>query len=354
MAGAMQTRRLGASTLEILPVAFGAWAIGGWWWGKSDDSEAVSALETWIERGGIGIDTAPIYGFGRSERLVGRALSGRKDRAVVMTKAGLVWEREEGKLAFETKGDDGRTVRVFRNSRPDSLAREVDASLTRLGVERIDLLQIHWPDETTPIEDSMGALLELKRQGKLAWIGVSNFTPALLERARRALEPEPLVSTQERYSLIDRRVERGALAWAREAACGFLAYSPLEQGLLTGKLTPERVLESGDLRNQHQKFAPASRARVIEVLERHVLPIAARHKASAAQVALAWVCTRPGVTCALAGARSRAQALENLAAASVALEAGEMSELDRAFAGFDPQRGRPGALRALARKLFVR
>ncbi len=354
LSGAMQTRRLGASSLELPRVAFGAWAIGGWWWGPSDDEEACQAMHAWLDGGGRAIDTAPVYGFGHSERLIARVLSERRDRALILTKAGLVWDQDQGVPAFETKDQSGKTRRVLRNSRPNSLRREVDQSLARLGIERIDLLQIHWRDETTPIADSMGALLELKREGKLAWIGVSNFRPTDLQEARRALGTEPLVSTQERLSLMDRRVEGGALAFAREHSLGFLAYSPLEQGLLTGKLTPERQLPPGDLRTQHAKFSPRARQRVLDVLHACALPIAQRHKATFAQIALAWVFQTPGVTCALAGARNAAQARENLAAANILLSPDEYAALERGFLVLCPNPGSLGTLGKLARSLLGR
>lgn len=350
----MQTRRLGSSSLDLLPVAFGAWAIGGWWWGPNDDEEACLALHAWLDGGGRAIDTAPVYGFGHSERLIARVLRQRRDRALILTKAGLVWDQAQGVLAFQTKDQTGAARRVLRNSRPASLRREVEQSLERLGVERIDLLQIHWRDETTPIAESMGALLELKREGKIAWIGVSNFRPDDLLEARAALGTEPLVSTQERLSLMDRRVVPGALGFAREHGLGFLAYSPLEQGLLTGKLTPERQFKPGDLRAQHAKFEPKARQRVLEVLHSCALPIAQRHGATLAQVALAWVFQTPGVTCALAGARNAQQARENLAAAKILLSGDEYAALDHGFAALGQGAGKLGTLGKLARRLFGR
>jgi aryl-alcohol dehydrogenase-like predicted oxidoreductase len=350
----MQLRRLGRSTLEIPPVVFGAWAIGGWWWGASEDEASRAALSAWLDGGGLAIDTAPVYGFGHSERLIGSVLAARRQPAVILTKAGLNWESEQGELFFETRASDGTLRRVYKNSRPAALAREIDASLERLGVERIDLLQIHWPDATTPLEDSLGALLAAKRAGKIAWIGVSNFTPELLERAQQALGGEPLVSTQERLSLIDRRAERGALAWARAHGTGFLSYSPLEQGLLTGQLGPKRVLPGEDSRNKSAKFSPAARARVERRLRQSVAPIAAAHGASLAQVALAWNFQHSGVSAALAGARSAAQARENLAAADLELSSAERLALDDAWRDFDPSAGGLSLIKRAAGRLLGR
>ncbi|HVS17564.1 MAG TPA: aldo/keto reductase, partial [Planctomycetota bacterium] len=196
----MQMRTLGGSGLAVSKVAFGAWAIGGWQWGGSDDDAAVAALRAALDAGMTSIDTAPVYGFGRSERVVGRALAGHRERAQVLTKVGLVWEEERGEFFFEGPDQDGVTRRVYKNSRPQSIRREVEASLTRLGLETLDLVQIHWPDATTPLAESLGALAELRAQGKLRAIGVSNFSSEQLGQAVGALGDVPLASTQERYS----------------------------------------------------------------------------------------------------------------------------------------------------------
>jgi aryl-alcohol dehydrogenase-like predicted oxidoreductase len=233
----MRTRRLGNSDLEIPVVVFGAWAIGGWGWGGRDaatDAAAVDALRHALDVGSGAIDTAPVYGFGHSEELVARAIAGRRDRVVVMTKAGLRWDDERGKLSFEGTDDRGIARKLYRNSRPDSVKAECEASLRRLGVDVIDLLQIHWPDPTTPIADTMGALLELRAAGQIRACGVSNYSVDELEEARRALGDVPLASDQPKSSLVHRAIEVDVLPYAREHGVGVVAYSPLEQGLLTG------------------------------------------------------------------------------------------------------------------------
>jgi aryl-alcohol dehydrogenase-like predicted oxidoreductase len=346
----MRFRKLGRTELRLPEVSFGAWAIGGWYWGGSDDERSVAALHAALEAGSTAIDTAPVYGFGRSERVVGRALHGLRERATVMTKAGLRWDDPRGELFFETADAEGRRWRIHKNSRPDSLRHEVHASLERLGVETIDLLQIHWPDSTTPLADSLGALLELRAEGKLREIGVSNFSRAQLDEAERALGGVLLASTQERYSLLARGIEREVLPWAREHGAGVIAYSPLEQGLLTGAVSADREIR--DDRSRKQSFSPAGRAAVNAALDHAVRPIAERHGATLAQIVLAWTAAQPGITTVLAGARSPEQARENAAAGDLNLTPPELDSIGRAFEGLDL---RPrGLLARLSRRLLRR
>lgn len=331
----MRTRSLGASGIDIPVVVFGAWAVGGWGWGgrsSESDRAAVAAMRRGLELGMSAIDTAPVYGFGHSETLVAQAIAGSRERAIVMTKAGLRWDDPRGKVAFEGVDDRGVQRKLRFNSRPDSVRAEVEASLRRLGLDTIDLLQIHWPDPTTPIADTMGALLELHREGKVRAIGVSNYSPDQMEEARRALGDVPLASDQPRYSLVRREIEADVLPYARETGIGLVVYSPLEQGLLTGKVPPERGFADSDGRKKRATFRETNRAKVNAALQRAVAPIAAAHGATLAQTALAWTLAQPGVTAVIAGARTEAQVEENAAAADLALTAEEWSRIDRAFA----------------------
>jgi methylglyoxal reductase len=327
----VQQRALGRSGLVLPSVAFGAWAIGGWQWGGTDERAAVDAIRAGLDAGITAIDTAPIYGFGRSEEIVGRAIAGRRAQVQVLTKAGLRWDAEGGELAFDGL-DGGKPLRIFRNSRPASLRAEVDASLRRLGVETLDLLQIHWPDRTTPIADSMGALLDLKRAGKIRAIGVSNFTPELLEQAQKALGDVPLASTQERFSLLARGIEKAVLPWARAHEVGLLAYSPLEQGLLTGTVGGARTFPKGDERARRGLFSAANRLRVNAALERSVQPIAEHLGATLAQVVIAWTIAQPGITCALVGARTPLQARENALGGELELTREQLDSIGHDFA----------------------
>ncbi len=318
----MQMRPLGQSGIEASAIAFGAWAIGGWMWGGADENDAIRAIQAALDNGINFIDTAPAYGLGRSEELIGRALAGRRDRAVIATKCGLVWHTNRGEFFFTQAGKP-----VHRYLGRESIVYEVEQSLRRLRTDTIDLYQTHWQDNTTPIEETMGALLELKRQGKIRAIGVSNVTA---EQLRRYLACGPVDADQERYSALDRGPEAELLPLCRERKVAVLAYSPLANGLLTGKLGPERTFPPGDLRRDSPRFSLENRARIAARLDR-LRPVAQRHGASFAQLMLAWTIAQPGITHALAGARNPAQAAENARAGGLELSAEEVAAVSRAF-----------------------
>ena len=331
----MKKRRLGKTNLDVPAVTFGAWAIGGWQWGGTDDADAIAAIRTGIDHGIDAIDTAPIYGFGHSEELVGRALEGRRDEVLVLTKVGLRWDHCEGASKSVTVQHNGRERTICRRASPESVRYEVDESLRRLGIERIDLVQVHWPDPDTPIADTMGALTELRSEGKLREIGVSNYSREELEEAQRALGDVPLASNQPRYSLVAREIEADVLPWARENDVGILAYSPIEQGLLTGKVDAARVFPEDDERSRRWTFTQENRKRVNELLARTVRPIAETHSATIAQSIMAWTIAQPGLTSAIVGARNPEQARENAAAGSIELSAEELESIDSAFRALD-------------------
>ncbi len=316
-------------------ITLGAWAIGGWQWGGSDDALARAAITRALDRGMNAIDTAPIYGFGHSERVVGSALAGRRDEALVLTKAGFRWDAKGGQLAFRGNDLAGKPIDVYANSRPESLRHEVEESLTRLGIERIDLLQIHRRDPTTPVADSMGALLELRAEGKLRAIGVSNYTAREMGEAQRALGDVPLASTQPRYSLVRREIEADVLPYAFEHGIGVLAYSPLEQGLLAGAVPAERTFPENDGRHKRATFRPQNRAAVNRVLDDVMRPIAEQRGATLAQVSVAWILGRAGITAALVGARNPEQVDENAAAGDLVLDPEEAAALDAAFGSLE-------------------
>lgn len=326
----MELRRLGRSELRVPPLSFGGYAIGGWYWGRNDDGAALDAIRASIDGGMTALDTAPIYGFGHSERLIGQAIRGRREEVTVMTKVGLRWDHPEAPVFFETEAA-GKRMGVQRTSEPASVRHEVEQSLGRLGIECIDLVQVHAPDPDTPIADTMGALAELRDEGKLRAIGVSNYSVEQLDEASEALAPHPLASDQPHYSLLSRDIEKDVLPWAREHGVGLLTYSPLEQGLLTGKVDASRTFEASDGRSRRTAFSRANRLRVLAVLERAVAPIARAHDVTLAQVVLAWTAAQPGITSILVGARTAEQAAENSVAAGLVLAPEELRCLDRAF-----------------------
>ncbi len=310
-------RRLGSSDLHIFPIIFGAWAIGGWYWGGSDDDLAVRAIHQALDMGINMIDTAPMYGYGHSEEIVGRALQGRREQALIATKCGLCWDTAEGVFFFDAEKDGSR--KVYRNLKKTAIMAECEGSLRRLKTDVIDLYQCHWPDTSTPLEETLEALLQLKAQGKIRAIGVCNFTVEMLLQAQKLA---PIASEQAKYNLLERKIEKGILTYCRKHKLGVLAYSPLAQGLLTGTMTPERILANDDWRADKTAFSTVNRARILTALEK-LRPIANHHHTDFAQIAINWLLHEPGVTAAIAGIRTPVQAIENAAAATFMLNTEE-------------------------------
>ncbi len=303
-------------------VGFGAWAIGGWLWGGSDAKEAVRAIQAAVDAGVTLIDTAPAYGLGLSEELVGEAIVGRRDKVVLATKCGLVWHTDGGRYFF-TQG--GKAVHRYLGG--ESIRYELEQSLKRLRTDHVDLYQTHWQDPTTPIAETMATLVDLKRQGKIRAIGVSN---AAVDDIRRYQRLGPVDVDQEKYSLLDREMEEALLPYCREHGMAVLAYSPLANGLLTGKIGSEREFTGDDLRRGNARFSVENRARIQGVLER-VRPIAEAHGLTLGQLAIAWTVAQPGMTHALVGARNARQAEENAGAAEAALSEEEIAAIGAAF-----------------------
>jgi aryl-alcohol dehydrogenase-like predicted oxidoreductase len=323
----MNLRRLGKSELRISPLVFGAWAIGGWMWGGSNEKDAIEAIHAALDAGINTIDTAAIYGMGYSEELVGRAIQGKREQVVLATKCGRSTGNDVGAMPFETQDLQGRAVTVRSNSRPEKIIRECEESLQRLRTDVIDLYQIHWPDTTFPIADAVGTLARLKEQGKIRAIGVSNYSA---EQLREAADAVQIDSLQPPYSLLQRGIESSQLPLCRERGISVLCYSPLERGLLTGTVSPSRIFPEGDHRNTHKFFTPENRRRVLDALER-IRPIAERHRASFAQLIIAWTIARPGITAALVGARNAEQARHNAGALELRLSAEESETLQTVF-----------------------
>ncbi|MCX7817983.1 MAG: aldo/keto reductase [Kiritimatiellae bacterium] len=320
----MKYRELGDTGIRVSTIALGTWSAGGGpWWGETDAEEAVRAIQASLDAGVNLIDTAPMYGFGRAEELIARAIRGRRDRVVLATKCGLWWRDERGSPWFEHQG---RTIR--RSLRPDTIRLELEDSLRRLRVDCIDLYQTHWPSmppDLTPIAETMACLLELRDQGKIRAIGVSNVTPAQIEEY---LAVGPVAACQPRYSLLDRRIERDLLPYCRAHNIATLVYSPLEQGLLTGRIGMDRTFAPGEYRNMIPWFRPANRRRVLELLEGW-RDLCEAHRCTMGQLVLACTVAQPGITSALVGARKVAHAEENAAAGDIELTDAELARMRR-------------------------
>ncbi|MBN1554893.1 MAG: aldo/keto reductase [Phycisphaerae bacterium] len=332
----MEYRALGQSDIQVTPVIFGAWAIGEWMWGPQDHNDAIDAIHTALDAGINAIDTAAVYGFGRSEELIAEALQGRKrEDVVLLTKFGLRWDHgKKGTVRFETKDMDGNVISIYTYSHPDSVIEECERSLKRLKTDYIDVYQIHRPDETTPVEETFGAVAKLIEQGKVRAAGVSNYTP---ERMTRANAVTPLASSQPPYSMVLRDAEEDVLPWCRENNVGVIVYSPLQRGLLTGKIKPGHVFAEGDHRASNKFFAPKNVETVNALLDR-IRPIAEAHDATLAQLVIAWTIRQPGVTAALVGARNTKQAAENAAATRLTLTDDDIAQIDQHLADVTIQR----------------
>lgn len=304
------TRLIGRSGISASAVGLGTWAIGGWMWGGTDERQSIAAIQASIDAGISLIDTAPAYGMGLAETIVGKAIAGRRDKVVLVTKCGLVWHVNEGAYFFH---QDGKPVHRYLGAA--SIRHEVEESLKRLGTDYIDHYVTHWQDATTPIAETVEALVRLKEEGKIRSIGASNVSPGDLEAyiATGALD-----AIQEEYSMVKRDIETTLLPLCRKNDVSVLSYSSLALGLLSGKVGPERVFTEDDQRHGNPRFSQANRqkiARLMGVLE----PVAAAHGASVAQVVIAWTIAQPGITFSLCGARDPAQAVENAAAARLRL-----------------------------------
>jgi aryl-alcohol dehydrogenase-like predicted oxidoreductase len=315
--------------MRITRVGFGAWAIGGGgWafaWGDQDDSESIAAMKHAVRSGVNWIDTAAVYGLGHSEELVGRVLKELPagERPYVFTKCGLIWDEQN------------RAAVAKRVGRPESIRGEIERSLTRLGVERIDLYQVHWPAEDgTPIEEYWGALLDLKREGKARAVGLSNHKVDLLERAERLGHVDTL---QPPFSPIRRDVAAAELPWCHAHGTGVIVYSPMQSGLLTGTFSEARAaaLTAGDWRSRSPEFQPPKLQANLALADA-MRPIAARHNTSVGAVAVAWTLAVRGVTGAIVGARSPEQVNGWIDAAGLTLTESDRSEIAAAI-------GRTGA-----------
>lgn len=322
----MKKRRLGYTDLKLSPVGLGTWAMGGggwaFGWGPQDDEESIATIRYALKQGVNWIDTAPVYGLGHSEEMVGQAIKDLREKVVIATKCGLVWD-ERAKISGRLK--------------KESIRREVEASLKRLDIEVIDLYQIHWPDPDQEIEEAWSAIADLVKEGKVRYIGVSNFN---LEQLERIQPIHPVASLQPPYSMLNRGIEEGLLDYCSIHNIGVIAYSPMECGLLTGKYTKEGIqnLPPDDWRRtENPHFREPELSANLKLIE-GLHPIAEKNGKTLSQLAVAWVLRRPEVTAAIVGARRPSQieetavagewtlSKEDLAAIEVLLEEREKAE----------------------------
>jgi len=314
----MDRRKLGNSDLEITLIGVGAWAMGGggweYGWGTQDDAQSLRAIQAALDAGINWIDTAAVYGLGHSEEVVARAIQNRATRPYVFTKCSMVW---------------GADRAIGHSLKAASVASECEASLRRLRVDAIDLYQIHWPNPDPDIEEGWMELARLKEQGKVRWIGVSNFDA---DQMKRAAAIAPITSLQPPYSLLRRDIESAVLPYAARQGIGVLVYSPMASGLLSGKMTRERIaaMPADDWRRRHANFQEPLLSRNLRIacLLRE---IGGRHGRSAGEVAVAWTLRNPAVTAAIVGVRTPEQVSGVIGAAGLTLSSQEVSEIEEAL-----------------------
>jgi len=303
----MKTRKLGYSDLHLTPIGLGTWAMGGgdwkFGWGDQDDAASIASVHQALDAGVNWIDTAAIYGHGHAERVVGKAIQDRRDDVLIATKCGRVWE--------------GESREIGKSLRRESVHREIDLSLQRLGIDCIDLYQIHWPEPDEEIEEGWGAVAELVEAGKIRYAGVSNFN---MEQLKRIQPIHPVTSLQPPYSMLRREVEEEILPYCRENQIGIVAYSPMQAGLLTGRFSKERVqnLPANDWRKANPFFTSPQLEANLSIIEQ-LRPVAAQMEITLPQLALAWVLRRSEMTAAIAGARRPEQILETVKAGEIVI-----------------------------------
>ncbi|QGN24420.1 aldo/keto reductase [Elizabethkingia anophelis] len=324
----MEFRKLGNTDLELSAITYGAFAIGGNMWGGNEKKDSIASVRASIDNGVTTLDTAPFYGFGLSEEMIGEAIKGfDRSKIQLLTKFGLVWDgsnQGKGEFFFDAE-EAGKTIPVYKYASKTSLIKELEDSLKRLQTDYIDLLQIHWPDATTPISETMEALEILLQQGKIRAAGVSNYSVEQVAEARQSLN---IASNQIGYSMLNRGVENDLVPYALENDLGIIVYSPMERGLLTGKYFKDGKLKDNDHRNGY--FQQFDLEKVKTFLET-ITPIAEDKNATLSQLVLRWTSLQPAITVVLAGARNAEQAAANAKAMDINLTAEELAFINTEF-----------------------
>ncbi|MBZ4189947.1 aldo/keto reductase [Niabella beijingensis] len=316
--------KIGTSNVAVTPITLGAWAIGGAMWGGNEEADSLAAIRASIDSGITSIDTAPIYGMGYSEELVGKAIKGYDRSSLqLLTKFGMVWDREKGDYAFERKDNAGILRKIYKYGGYDNAIKEVEASLKRLQTDYIDLIQLHWPDSTTPISETMEAMQRMLDEGKVKAIGVCNYNGAQLTEAEQTVK---LAADQVPYSMLKRNIEKDVVPYALANGLSVIAYSPMERGLLTGKYNAASRFAADDHRNDYFKQFDMEK---VARLTGHLAELASGYQASVVQLVLAWTFHQPAVAAALAGARNAKQAEENAGALQLKLSETDLVQIDK-------------------------
>jgi aryl-alcohol dehydrogenase-like predicted oxidoreductase len=328
----MRYKKLGNSNLELSVITFGAWAAGGWMWGGSERKDAVKAIRDSYHVGVTSIDTAPVYGQGTSEEIVGEALEGiPRHKVQIITKYGMRWDLNKGILAMKSKNNQGQEIDIHKYAGRESIIKECEDSLRRLKTDYIDLYQIHWADVTTPISETMETVARLIEQGKVRYAGVCNYNVAQMVEAEKSVS---IISNQVPYSMVKREIEKEVVPHCIEHNKAILAYSPLERGLLTGKMKPGYQFEEGDHRATLYFFNDENIKRTNQFLDK-IKPLAEAKSITLSQLVLSWTLAQPGITIALVGARNAQQALTNAQAGDIILTEEEIKVINEHLASFE-------------------
>lgn len=327
----MEYRKLGNTDIKLSAITYGAFAIGGTMWGGNEQKDSIASVRASLDHGVTSLDTTPFYGFGLSEEMIGQAIKGYdRSQIQLLSKFGLVWDgsnQGRGDYFFEAE-EAGKKIPVYKYAAKANVIKEVEESLKRLQTDYIDLLQIHWPDSTTPIAETMEALDLLIQQGKIRAAGVSNYSVDQVNEARKTLD---IVSNQVGYSMLNRSIEGDLVPYALENNLGLIVYSPMERGLLTGKYFKEGLLKENDHRNGYfQQFD----LHKVEAFLQAIQPLAASKGATLSQLVLRWTSLQPAITVVLAGARNAEQAIANAKAMEIHLTAEEMHFINTQLAKF--------------------
>lgn len=299
-------------------------------WGGTERSESVKAVQAAYDYGVTSIDTAPAYGQGTSEKIVGEAIKGiPRDKVQILTKYGLRWDSGKGTFYFNSVDNAGNAIKIYKYAGKESVIKECENSLRLLGTDYIDLYQIHWPDHTTPIQETMEAVEELIRSGKVRYAGVCNYDKDQFEEACNYIN---VISNQVPYSMINREIEKELIPFTIENKKAVLAYSPLGRGILTGKLKPGHSFAKGDHRAKLPAYSRENITRINNFLE-NLVPLANEKNVTLSQLVIRWTIDQPGITIALVGARNAGQAIQNAEAAKIQLTEQETAyitgELDK-------------------------
>lgn len=320
----METRKIGKSQLDASVLSMGSWAIGGGsWWGENDDEMSIRSIHKSLDYGVNWIDTAPVYGFGHSEEIVGKAIKGKRDKVILSTKCGLQWHNQKGSKHFSRDGHE-----VYRDLSPEGIRRDLAYSLERLGTDYIDVYYTHWQSvepALVPIEATMNELMKMKKEGKIRAIGASNVS---LDNLKEYIQYGQLDVIQEKYSILDRKIEKELLPFCENNSITLQTYSPIEQGLLTGKIKADYEIKPGEVRENKKWWLPENRKLAITMLSKWT-DLTEKYNCTLGNLVIKWTMMQSNNINVLCGARKLHQVEENVKAANIDLQVADIERMTR-------------------------